>query len=293
MSIEGSILNKITENVINDYYTAGIKTEVVIDTLITPVITNLIKEMLKGSDVIEGELEYITKEFPMIKKEVDFSKDGKWYYSNNKADYLLKDDENIYLVELKTSIDSINVDQIAFYDNYIQRINRNTLLAEFMALFNSVSNTGMGDKKYREKMRAYLNDNNDSHEDISLKKLLSNTFGEDKINKKNAIGRLKENCDSSSKKYLIQATEIAKAIPDDMEDKSYIKIRKVKLIYIVPDKEAFLEDYENKISSDMIVCGLKDLQYDNKCHRQICDDKTCRYYSWLKDQILKPIFNKP
>ena len=53
----------------------------VIDTLITPVITDLIKEMLKGSDVINGELVYITKEFPMIKKNGS--------YSNTKADYLL------------------------------------------------------------------------------------------------------------------------------------------------------------------------------------------------------------
>ena len=76
MSVE-SILSIIEKNVIHDYYTAGIKTEVVIDTLITPVITELIKEMLEssGDKSIAGDLVYITKEFPMIKHKEDGSYD--------------------------------------------------------------------------------------------------------------------------------------------------------------------------------------------------------------------------
>ena len=66
MSKEEIILNNIKDNVINDYYTAGIKTEVVIDTLITPVITELIGSQIKHN----GKLHLITKEFPMLKNRV-------------------------------------------------------------------------------------------------------------------------------------------------------------------------------------------------------------------------------
>ena len=169
-----------------------------------------------------------------------------------------------------------------------------TMLAEFLALFNSVSKTGDGDIVYNEKMRAYLKDSNkNKHNDISIKKLLSNVFGKDKIDKKNAIEILKNTGGSSSKKYLIQATDIAKAIPDDMEDASYKKSM-VKLIYIVPDKDEFVKKCEEKkiSTAGIIVCGLNDLEYDNKCDPQICDYKMCRYYNWLKCKILNPIFNK-
>ncbi len=290
MSVEESILNIITASVNNDYYTAGIKTEVVIDTLITPVITCLIKEMLEKNDKKDevGDLLYITKEFPMLKKDV-FNEDGKGDYSNNKADFLLKDKNNIYLVELKTSIDSIDEDQIVFYYKYIQRINNapKALLAEFMALFNSVSNTGIGDETYRKKMKEYIdNSNNDKHNEISLKNLKSKVFERYKKKNKNEIEILRINGDSSSKKYLIQATEIEKALPDDMEDTSYKNISMIKLIYIVPDKKEFLKKCKaKKISmTNIIVCGLNDLEYDSEC------DRICRYYNWLKKEILNPIF---
>ena len=196
MSVE-ELLDTITCSVINNYYTAGIKTEVVIDTLITPVIRELIKEMLEksGPKIIEGDLKYITKEFPMIKNKVDFYND-KRDYSHNKADYLLMDKNNIYLVELKTSMDSIEDGQIDFYDTYMQRMNKNPqiLLAEFMTLFNSVSCTNIGDIAYRKKMGAYLNDSDkDKHNDISLKKLLYSVLGKDEIRKENAIEILKKN----------------------------------------------------------------------------------------------------
>ena len=203
MSTERFILDTITDGVINDYYTAGIKTEVVIDTLITPVITELIKEMLEnsGDKSIAGDLEYITKEFPMIKQKVDLYND-KRDYSSNKADYLLMDKNNIYLAELKTSMDSVADDQIGFYDAYIQRMNEDPriLLAEFMALFNSVSSTGMGDITYRKKMGAYFIDSDkNKHEELSLNNLLHKVLKKDDIKIEDAIKKLKEEGDSSSK----------------------------------------------------------------------------------------------
>ena len=44
----GSIMldKRISDSVLNDYYSAGIKAEVVLDTMMTPVIADLLKEQI-------------------------------------------------------------------------------------------------------------------------------------------------------------------------------------------------------------------------------------------------------
>lgn len=288
MSVEESILNIITDSVINDYYTAGIKTEVVIDTLITPVITELIKEMLENSgrkNIITGDVVYITKEFPMIKQ------DGS--YSNTKADYLIMDEKTVYLVELKTSMDSMEQSQIDNYYSYINNIEKKKenkkkylgiMMDEFSALFNSVSNTGMGIEKFK-KVKMNLPDlvklvlDREKIEVIDGKyKNAAKEYlkGE---NTSSSLKNLKSKNASSSKKYLMQAVDIVKNIYLKNENENERK--NLKLIYIVPreeDKKNITNDKRNKKA---IICSLDKLDYTND---------HSNYYEWVKNIILKPIF---
>ena len=58
-SREQEVLDEIAASVVNDYYSAAVKWEVVLDALLTPVIADLLSAMTG-----EG-FAYITKEFPI------------------------------------------------------------------------------------------------------------------------------------------------------------------------------------------------------------------------------------
>lgn len=287
MSVE-SILSIIEKNVIHDYYTAGIKTEVVIDTLITPVITELIKEMLEnsGDKSIAGDLVYITKEFPMIKHKEDGSYDS---FRNTKADYLLMDKNTVYLVELKTSMDSMEKTQITNYRNYMDFMDGKDclkiMLDEFFALFKSVSDAGIKETEQGknkpalpELVRHILKNN-------STQTIEENeTDNKERTNKDKAMEFLKSKNASSSKKYLTQAVDILENIYLENKNKYWKNIKNIQLIYIVPS-----DDYKGKIcmntdDKDIIKCSFGSLKYE--------DDHGDDYYKWVKDQILKPLFCK-
>ena len=126
----GSIMpdELICDSVLNDYYSAGIKAEVVLDTMMTPVIADLLKEQIS----FFGEPVYITKEFPLKTSAKD--------HRNRKADYVLMDNESIYLVELKTSMGSIDKEQLDSYGEKLGNYNYKgkKLLDEFTELLKSI-----------------------------------------------------------------------------------------------------------------------------------------------------------
>ncbi len=294
MSVEESILSIITKNVINDYYTAGIKTEVVIDTLITPVIVDIVAGQLKGSN----NLKYITKEFPLVKEavkdklekmkqkknETEENKSKKASYSNTKADYILSDDKFIYIVELKTSSDSINDEQINAYANYINRISgsgsgSDEMLEEFTAVFNKYSSSGIKDDEFLENYK-----NPEKQEQYKLTEIIA------KVEKKNNNSQK-----TSSKKYYKQATQIKDNGLEKWEGKG------VKLIYIIPHEEKVLKDKiieklgEEKVSFVYLdkIGGVSGKDNDeSKEDDTVSEEDRKQYYDWVRKSILKPIFNK-
>ena len=92
----------IREWVVKDYFTPNIKAEVILDTLLTPYI----KQMLKAQLNIDAKL--LTKEMSI--KDIDGTDDR-----GAKIDYVLEDNDTVYLVELKTTKGSINSDQAKRY----------------------------------------------------------------------------------------------------------------------------------------------------------------------------------
>ena len=114
-------MNKINENdennqivkwVVNDYFTPNIKAEVILDTLLTPYIAEILKDQRK--DYFTGELDFITKEMSVLESE-DSKKDPNLNNRGTKIDYVLGDEKFIYLVELKTTDSSIKTEQAKRY----------------------------------------------------------------------------------------------------------------------------------------------------------------------------------
>lgn len=92
----------IREQVVNDYFTPNIKAEVILDTLLTPYIPQILKDQLG----INAE---------PLAKEMSIPEEGKFGSIGTKIDYVLADSDNVYLVELKTTDSSIDNDQAGKY----------------------------------------------------------------------------------------------------------------------------------------------------------------------------------
>ena len=89
---------------LNEFCTPNIKAEVIFDMLLSPFITDIVKEGMNSN----GRFVLLAKEFPLK------------VYENNKGpkvDYLLMDDStnDLYLVELKTDNNSFNKKQYSIY----------------------------------------------------------------------------------------------------------------------------------------------------------------------------------
>ena len=91
---------------LNDFCTPSIKAEVIFDMLLSPFITDIVKEGINSN----GPLVLLAKEFPL---KVDHNNKGP------KVDYLLMDDStsDLYIVELKTDNNSFDKEQ---YNKYLK-----------------------------------------------------------------------------------------------------------------------------------------------------------------------------
>lgn len=96
----------ICEQVVNDYFTPNIKAEVILDTLLTPYIPQILKNQLDIDAVL------LTKEMSLE----EIPKDGQQPNDDrgSKIDYLLEG-KCVYLVELKTTDGSIEAEQAKRY----------------------------------------------------------------------------------------------------------------------------------------------------------------------------------
>lgn len=91
------LMELIKKWVVNDYFTPNIKAEVILDTL----LSQYIEELVDGA-------RFVTKEMS-IPVENSFGNNGP------KIDYVLASPDKVYLVELKTTGSSINDEQINRY----------------------------------------------------------------------------------------------------------------------------------------------------------------------------------
>ncbi len=95
---------------IRDYWTQAVKSEVIIDMLISDFVGEMLAAQLPP---IPNKVALLAKEFPIRKpREERKTKDGREYLSNDKVDYLIAADKMLYLVELKTTANSYSADQL-------------------------------------------------------------------------------------------------------------------------------------------------------------------------------------
>lgn len=101
------IQTRLANEVINDYFTPNIKAEVILDTLLTPYVTQIVKSQCR----LDTEL--ITKE--MSVREASGDDQDNQDDRGAKIDYVLADSDLLYLVELKTVKGSISAAQAKRY----------------------------------------------------------------------------------------------------------------------------------------------------------------------------------
>jgi len=99
----------IRDWIINDYQTPGIKSEVIIDMLISDFVEDVIADALIKNKNPKSVM-LLAKEFP-IKIHEENKRNAKEDKRNAKVDYLVMAEDTFYLVELKTTNASLNGEQ--------------------------------------------------------------------------------------------------------------------------------------------------------------------------------------
>ena len=100
-----TLAETIQRLVVNDYFTPNIKAEVILDTLLTPYITQIVSGRL-GEQA--GKLTWLTK-------EMSIPENGVFGSNGAKVDYVLAGSGKVYLVELKTTDSSTSALQAENY----------------------------------------------------------------------------------------------------------------------------------------------------------------------------------
>ena len=274
MSVNNTdILNVISNSVIDDYYTAAIKSEVILDMLITPVITDLI------GIAKDEEFKYITKEFPLVTGDSGFS--------SAKADYLLCNKENVYLVELKTSVDSVDTKQIKRYEGlYDTRFYIETDADKELNGNSSIGNWFI--KLVKEKLIkecqtcGIIQGKGTSSKDITEKELAEQIFGGMHLDKKEDVQNyIQKRSKRGTIKYLTQINQIASS-KEDLKDKL------VKVYYLIPKATSSIPDEFDVILFPEIIRKWNHVKKDflNK----LTDSSRYDYIDWLITEVLAKLF---
>ena len=253
-------LDIIEKSIITDYFTPNIKSEVIFDMLLAPVITEIIQVILNE------DTELIAKEFPLLNR--NFSQCSESGYRNCNIDYLLRStDKKIwYLVELKTTESS---------EDKQQRDNYKDLLGKKINIYND----------FVELLLHIYGKKHGSSED-SLKSVFGNIIGENcdignSTYSELAVQKLKSLKVTGSKKYLYTAARLLdKGIGTSSEEIGY---ESLKIIYITPNGKNNDEQIDY-ISIKEIIENEKEI---SKKFKEKGDKKV--YWQWLVN-LLKTCF---
>ena len=96
------LMKQIKKWVVNDYFTPNIKAEVILDMLLTPYIAEIINS-------------HFNLETIFVTKEMSIFNSSRGDNRGEKIDYILADENTVYLVELKTADGGIDPKQAGKY----------------------------------------------------------------------------------------------------------------------------------------------------------------------------------
>jgi len=269
-NMAAACLEMIKENVVKDYFTANIKSEVIFDMLLTPMIPEMIEA------AIGEKTEVIAKEFPMLNRnfveensneEAQNTKD----YRNCNADYLLRslDKRGWYLVELKTTASSEGKDQRENYKKNLK--NKVSLYKDFVELLAHVYNVSYDVQK-------------DSLQTVFKKIVKIERDIEENVYTDLAVQRLQKLTRTGSKKYLyIAAQLLEKGVGLKQEEPEF---EPLNIIYITPEGGKKVRDEEG-----IKYISLKDILHEKRCGEdkrtvsEAVGENTSKkeYWEWLKE----------
>lgn len=133
-------VNKIVEQIKEDYMTPKYKAEVSLDTLISIFIDGVINQYLYNNQQLSEKVVSISKEFPLKKMINDQSKNIDFLYANKNV---------LYIVELKTTSKSYDKEQLKEYINVAKRVEKEGNAAFLLRDYETIMNKTTQSKKYK------------------------------------------------------------------------------------------------------------------------------------------------
>lgn len=280
----------LTENIVRDYYTANIKAEVILGTILTPVIGEILTIIGRRNEQINGEMKLLAKEFPVLKSR-EIEREEKPSFLSYNADYLMCDKDSIYLVELKSRRESYDYAQMRNYlmycsdeETFADRAGKN-----FVYLLNHVSKTGYSHKRWKEIWK----ETSEVKEGLKWLFEIIIRYSEERGrtaypeigweerehgHADRAVSYLRQSGGVSSKKYLFTAGQML----DNMKDNELWE-KKIKLLYLMPGTA-----FQNKIPSDCIVVTFQEImeQADAVC-REMDKPDLIKYWNWVMNILVR------
>lgn len=131
----------VKEWTVRDYFTPGMKAEVIIDMLISDFVEDLIGSHYWGNEQGEHQVTLLMKEFPIRTNEEN--------NRNAKVDYLVSvDREKLVLIELKTTDDSFDKNQLERMKAAVNR-KAEDLIDFYRGIMELKGQNSLDRKKYR------------------------------------------------------------------------------------------------------------------------------------------------
>lgn len=142
-----------------DYATPRFKAEVTFDTLLLPKIVVELVEKAFGKEHCQN-LKFLTKEYPILNYRVGIGGNDNRSFC---IDYLLCDDNKMYLVELKTDKKSVDNKQLGKYQKLVDAQNFSETYYEYMERIRTCDK-----KRYAKQAEHLKNLREDFHNDVTI-----------------------------------------------------------------------------------------------------------------------------
>ncbi len=278
----------LSQEMIKDYYTANIKSEVMLDAILTPVIANILTVIGQENKRINGEVRLLAKEFPLLSNKN--AEGGKPNFRSCNADYLMCDTDSVFLVELKARQESYHHAQMENYLAYCLNRERFSESAgkNFVYLLNHVSKTGYSHKTWAEKIGALkakdalkwlfeiiVNYPEDRGKTAYPEAGWEGKGKRDGSHAERAIQYLKEEKAASSKKYLFTAGQML----DNMKESEFWE-KRIGLLYLMPEMPA-----KTQIQPECIVTFKEILEQADAICRKLEQTGLTEYWKWVVELL--------
>lgn len=217
-----ALSEKITQWVVNDYFTPSIKAEVILDMLLTHYVAEIVNRQC-GLDTV-----FVTKEMSVY-DEAQRELNAAYGNMGTKIDYILADREAVYLAELKTTDSSIDKTQA---NRYLTNCKSRTFGEVFGRKLLEIVRDSFAET-YANKFLQNCGEDPDSWDESSLSKAFHLVFTTQYLG-------MKYNMADPSCKYAWAAMELIKkagwAQSDSCRSRKYLYTMGQLMDYMYPDK---------------------------------------------------------